>query len=193
MMRGLCFAEDAASLQAPALCMSEHLALGAFSPASGRLMLEPLASDSILHAAPIYRRGDSLSAPGGVGYTAHLSLLVHHTVLGCSADLAHVIIKGWSRLIAWSPEEACHWLCRCSLLTASESGTLRLLHLGQGSPVQAETAVLPPGCELIALSEHSNRLGVVQSGCGATLYCLDMGAVTGARPDAPAGASAPDP
>ena len=70
--------------------MSEHIALGAFSPGSGRLMLEPLASDSILHAAPIYRRGDSLSAPGDVGYSADLSLLVHYTVLGRSADLTHV-------------------------------------------------------------------------------------------------------
>ena len=38
MMHGLCPAEDAASLQAPALCMSEHIALGAFSPGSGRLI-----------------------------------------------------------------------------------------------------------------------------------------------------------
>ena len=171
--------------------MSEHIALGAFSPGSGRLMLEPLASDSILHAAPIYRRGDSLSAPCDVGYSANLSLLVYHTAPGCYTDLAHVITQGWSRLIAQSPEEACRWLCRCSLLTASESGTLRLLHLGRGSPAQAETAVLPPGCELIALSEQSNRLGVVQSGCSATLYCLDMGALTGARPEAPAGGFAP--
>ena len=42
-----------AFLQAPALCMSEHIALGSFSPGSGRLMLEPLACHSILHAAPL--------------------------------------------------------------------------------------------------------------------------------------------
>ena len=63
------------------------------------------------------------------------------------------------------------------MLTASEDGTLRLLQLARGSPVQVQTAELPPNCELVALSEPFHRLGVVHSATlhqPAMLECLDL-------------------
>ena len=62
---------------------------------------------------------------------------------------------------------------RWRLLTASEDGTLRLLQLVGDNPVQAQTASLPPDCNLMALSEPSRWLGVVQRGrypCPAVEY-----------------------
>lgn len=69
--------------------------------------------------------------------------------------------------------------CRWQLLTASEDGTLRLLQLACDGAVQAQTADLPPSCELMALSEPFNRLGVVRSATPhqpAVLECIELDA-----------------
>ena len=70
--------------------------------------------------------------------------------------------------------------CRWQLLSASEDGTLRLLQLARDSAAQAQTADLPPNCELMALSEPSNRLGVVRSATlhqPAVLECIELDAL----------------
>ena len=67
------------------------------------------------------------------------------------------------------------------MLTASEDGTLRLLHMAQDSPLQVQTADLPPDCKLMALSEPCNRLGVLHSATDEQIVisCLELGMLFG--------------
>lgn len=71
-------------MQGQALCLSEHMAIASFSACSGRLILQPLAGESALHAAPIHDRPDDPTSADGARYFA-LQLVQHH--LCCLAIL----------------------------------------------------------------------------------------------------------
>ena len=71
-------------MQGQALCLSEHTAIASFSACSGRLILQPLAGESVLHAAPIHDRPDDPTSADGARYFAP-QLVQHH--LCCLAIL----------------------------------------------------------------------------------------------------------